>query len=253
MNKLLHRSKLFVDRNAPTILTILGGIGVVATAVLAAKETPKAVEILRAAKEEKGEELTTTEKVVNAAPAYIPAIVTGAATIACIFGANTLNEHQQATLMSAYALLDNSYKEYKKKVVELYGEEGDAQVRAEIAKDHIDEADIPEEDDGKLLFFDDYSSRYFRSTMEQVQKAEYRLNRTLFMYDYVSLNEFYKDLGLEPIEAGWVTGWTRDVNQERHWQEWVDFIHEKVTMDDGLECYILKMHGEPTIYFENYY
>lgn len=253
MNKLLHRSKLFVDRNAPTILTVIGGIGVVATAVLAAKETPKALEILRAAKEEKGEELTKTEKVVNAAPAYIPAIITGAATIACIFGANALNKQQQAALISAYALLDNSYKEYKKKVEELYGEEVDAQVRAEIAKDHIDEADISEEDDGKQLFFDDYSSRYFRATIEQVQKAEYNLNRTLFMHDYVSLNEFYKDLGLEPIDAGWVTGWARSVNQERHWQEWVDFIHEKVVMDDGLECYIIKMHGEPTIYFENYY
>jgi hypothetical protein len=253
MNKLLHRSKLFVDRNAPTILTVIGGIGVVVTAVITAKQTPKALEVLRAAKEEKGEELTKTEKVLTAAPAYIPAVITGAATIACIFGANALNKHQQAALMSAYALLDNSYKEYKKKVDELYGEEAGARVRAEITKDHMDESDIPEEDDGKLLFFDDYSSRYFRSTIEQVQKAEYNLNRALFMWDYVSLNEFYKDLGLEPIDTGWVTGWTRPINQERHWQEWVDFIHEKVVLDDGLECYIIRMHGEPTMYFENYY
>lgn len=253
MNNLLHRSKLFVDRNTPTILTVLAGVGVVATAVLTAKETPKALEVLKAAKEEKGEELTKTEKVLTAAPAYIPAIITGAATIACVFGANILNKHQQAALASAYAFLDTSYKEYKKKVDELYGEDAGAKVRAEIAKDHIEEADIPEEDDGKLLFFDDYSGRYFRSTIEQVQKAEYNLNRTLFMYDCVSLNEFYSDLGIDPIDSGWVTGWTKPINQERHWQEWVDFIHEKVVMDDGLECYIIKMHGEPTIYFENYY
>ena len=253
MNKLLHRSKLFVEHNAPTILTIVGGIGVVATAVLAAKETPKALEVLRAAEEKKGEKLTKTEKVVNAAPAYIPAIITGAATIACIFGANTLNKQQQAALMSAYALLDNSYKEYKKTVDELYGEEAGAQVRAEIAKDHVNETDISEEDDGKQLFFDDYSGRYFRATIEQVQKAEYNLNRTLFMYDCVTLNEFYKDLGIDPIESGWVTGWAKAINQERHWQDWGDFIHDKVTLDDGLECYIIKMHGEPTIFFENYF
>lgn len=253
MNKFLHRSKLFVEHNAPTILTIIGGIGVVATAVLTAKETPKALEVLRAAKEEKGEELTTTEKVVTAAPAYIPAIVTGAATIACIFGANVLNKHQQAALMSAYAFLDTSYKEYKKKVDELYGEEAGAKVRAEITKDRMEDADIPEEDDGKLLFFDDYSSRYFRATIEQVQKAEYNVNRTLFTWDSVSVNEFYKDLGIEPLDTGWAIGWTRPINQERHWQEWVDFIHEKVVLDDGLECYIIKMHGEPTMYYENYY
>lgn len=253
MNKLLHRSKLFVDRNAPTILTVIGGVGVIVTAVLAAKETPKALEVLRAAKEEKGEELTKTETVLTAAPAYIPAIVTGAATIACIFGANTLNKHQQATLMSAYALLDNSYKEYKKKVEQLYGEEADAQVRAEIAKDHIDEADISEEDDGKSLFYDYFSGRYFRATIEQVQRAEYNLNRSLFTRDYAYLNEFYEDLGIEPTETGWAYGWTKAINLERHWQEWVDFAHEKVVTDDGLECYILKMHGEPTLYFENYY
>jgi hypothetical protein len=253
MNNLLHRSKLFIDRNAPTILTCIAGVGVVATAVLTAKETPKALEVLRAAKEEKGEELTKTEKVIAAGPVYIPAIVTGLATIACVFGANTLNKHQQATLMSAYAFLDNSYKECKKKVDELYGEEAGAQVRAEIAKDHIEEADISDEDDGKTLFYDYFSERYFRATIEQVQKAEYNLNRNLFMRDYVYLNEFYEDLGIEPTETGWAYGWTKPINLERHWQEWVDFTHEKVTTDDGLECYIITMHGEPTLYFENYY
>lgn len=253
MNKLLHRSKLFVDQNAPTILTCLGGVGLIVTAVLTAKETPKALDRLKAAEEEKGEELTKTEKVVVAGPAYIPAIVTGCATIACMFGANVLNKKQQATLMSAYALLDNSYREYKAKVEELYGEEAGAQVRAEIAKDHIDEADIPEEDDGKLLFFDDFSSRYFRATIETVQKAEYNLNRSLFTRDYAYLNEFYCDLDIDPLETGWAYGWTKAINLERHWQEWVDFIHEKTVTDDGLEVYILKMHGEPTLYFENYY
>lgn len=253
MNRLLANSKLFLKRNSSTILTCVGAVGVVTTAVLAVKATPKALDLLREAEAEKGEELTVLEKVQVAGPAYIPAAVTGASTIACIFGANALNKRQQATLMSAYALLDNSYKEYKQKVEELYGDEAGAKIRAEIAKDRIDEAEATEEDDGKLLFFDDYSSRYFRATIEQVQKAEYNLNRTLFMHDYVSLNEFYKDLGIDLIDSGWVTGWTKPINQERHWQEWVDFIHEKVVTDDGLECYILKMHGEPTIYFENYY
>lgn len=253
MNSLITASKLFLKRNSSTILTCVGAVGVVTTAILAAKATPKALELLKEAEQEKGEELTTLEKVQVAGPAYIPAVLTGVSTVACIFGANALNKRQQAALMSAYALLDNSYKEYKQKVNELYGDDAGAKIRAEIAKDHIDEADLTEEDDGKSLFFDDYSGRLFRATIEQVQKAEYNLNRTLFMYDCVTLNEFYKDLGLDPIESGWVTGWAKAINQERHWQEWVDFIHEKAVTDDGLECYIIKMHGEPTLYFENYY
>lgn len=253
MNNLALASKLFLKRNSSTILTCVGAIGVVGTSVLAVKATPKAIALLEKAREEKGEDLTTLETIQVAAPSYIPAMVVGASTIACIFGANALNERQQAALMSAYALLDSSYKEYKAKVEELYGEEAGAQVRAEIVKDHIKEADIPDEDDGKELFYDYFSGRYFRAKIETVQRAEYNLNRSLFTRDYAYLNEFYEDLDLEPLETGWAYGWTKAINLERHWQEWVDFVHEKVVTDDGLECHILKMHGEPTLYFENYY
>jgi hypothetical protein len=253
MNRLVTSSRLFLKRNASTILTCVGAAGVVITSALAVKATPTALELLKEAEQEKGEKLTPLETVKVAGPVYIPAAITGASSIACIFGANVLNKRQQAALMSAYALLDNTYKEYKAKAKELYGDDASAHIRAEIAKDHIEEADIPEEDDGKSLFYDYFSGRYFRSTIETVQKAEYNVNRNLFTRDYAYLNEFYEDLDLEPLETGWAYGWAKAVNYERHWQEWVDFIHEKTVTDDGLEVYILKMHGEPTIYFENYF
>ena len=113
----------------------LGATGVIATAVMAVKRTPKALTLLESAKEEKGEELTKLEKFKIASPVYIPAMITGTATIACIFGSNIISKNQQAALMSAYALLDNSYKEYKKKTEELYGEDAGRQIREEIAKD----------------------------------------------------------------------------------------------------------------------
>ena len=99
----------FIKRNASTILTGLGAAGVLATAIVTAKEAPKALSLLEAAKETKGEKLTKWEKVKIAGPAYIPAIITGAATAACIFGSNVISKRQQATLISAYVLLDNSY------------------------------------------------------------------------------------------------------------------------------------------------
>ena len=119
---LLNSSKLFLRRNSPTILTFLGAAGVVATSIAAAKATPKAMALLEKTKEEKGEELTKLEMVKVAGPAYIPAVAIGASTIACIFGANALNKKTQASIMSAYALLNTSYKQYKSKVKELYGE-----------------------------------------------------------------------------------------------------------------------------------
>ena len=58
-------ARLFVKRNASTILTCLGGVGVVATSVMAVKETPKAIRLIEEAEKEKGEELTKCEKVKN--------------------------------------------------------------------------------------------------------------------------------------------------------------------------------------------
>ena len=251
MKNLLRQSKLFCKRNASTILTCVGSAGVIATTILAVKATPKALEVLEEAKEEKGEDLTKLEVVKVAGPAYIPTVMAGAATIACIFGANVLNKRQQAAIMSAYALLDNSYKEYKDKVKELYGDEADCRVREEITKDKYEETDISV-DDNKQLFYDYFSERYFESTIEEVQRAEYRINRHLVMRDYAYLNEFYEELGIEPIESGYKYGWSTGGNFERYWQSWIDFTHEKVVMDDGLECYIIVMQNEPIIDFEDY-
>lgn len=251
MGKLLSHSKLFLNRNASTILTVIGGAGVVATAVLAVRETPKAMRNVQEATEEKGEELTTFEVIKAAGPAYIPAVIVGTATLACIFGANVLNNRQQASLMSAYALLDTNFKNYQKKAEELYGEGAGIRIREELAKDEYEETDIRVEE-GKELFYDMYSNRYFQSTLYDVQQAEYRLNRNLITRDYAYLNEFYEELGIEPVIAGYSLGWTRAANLDVYWQEWIDFDHEKVTMDDGLECHIIKMQCEPIPDFEDY-
>jgi hypothetical protein len=243
-------AKLFFKRNASTILTCVGGIGVVATAVVAVNDTPKAMQIIEKAKEEKGEDLTTVEKIKVAGPAYIPAIVIGVSTLACIFGANSLSKRSQASLVSAYALLDNSYKEYKKKVDELYGEGADARVKGEIARDKYDETDVPREDE-KQLFYDYFSERYFESTMEEVLKAEYELNRELHTKDYAYLNEFYDLLGLDGIQSGWGLGWSMEASLSHYCKTWIDFRHEKVEMEDGMECYILTM-TEPIPNFDEY-
>ena len=243
-------AKLFFKRNASIILTCVGGIGVVATAVIAVKDTPKAMQIIEKAKEEKGEDLTTAEKIKVAGPAYIPAIAIGISTLACIFGANALSKRSQASLVSAYALLDNSYKKYKKKVEELYGEDADTKIKGEIARDKYNETDILREDE-KQLFYDYFSGRYFESTMEEVLKAEYELNRELHIKDYVGLNEFYDLLGLDGIQSGWDLGWSMRASLSHYWKKWIDFRHEKVEMEDGMECYILTM-TEPVLNFGEY-
>ena len=77
----MDKIKNFCDENGMNILTGLGIVGVTATAILAAKATPKALELLeerdKFKQEEYGESLTKTEKVLAMAPAYIPAVLTG--------------------------------------------------------------------------------------------------------------------------------------------------------------------------------
>lgn len=251
MNKLLMSSKRFVKRNASTILTCAGGAGVIATSIMAVKATPKALYLLEVAREEKGEDLTKFESVQVAGPVYIPAILTGAATIACIFGANALNKRQQAALMSAYALLDNSYKEYNKKVIDLYGGQADEKIRGEISKDRYDRTDITVQDD-QQLFYDEFSGRYFESTIANVIKAEYKLNKKLTMLDGAYLNEFYEFLGIPTTDYGDYLGWSASVMYDMYWNQWLDFHHQKVVMDDGLECTIIMFGKEPTPDFADY-
>ena len=243
-------AKLFFKRNASTILTCVGGIGVVATAVVAVKDTPKAMQLIEKKTEEKGEDLTTIEKIKVAGPVYIPAIAIGVSTLACIFGANVLNKRSQAALASAYALLDNSYKEYKNKVEEMYGDSASARVQGEVAKDKYTQDDISV-DSEKQLFYDYFSERYFESTMEEVMQAEYEINRELHTKDYAYLNEFYDILGLDHIESGWELGWSMGASYAHYWKTWIDFRHEKVEMEDGMECYIITM-TEPIVDFEEY-
>lgn len=118
--KLSQKVGRALQKASPTILTCVGAVGVVATAVLAVKATPKAIEMVRAdsRKNHDGDPYAATkaEMVKSCWKCYIPAAATGAATIVCIFGANVLNRKQQAALSSAYALVSRSYTDYKRKI-----------------------------------------------------------------------------------------------------------------------------------------
>lgn len=160
----------FLKRHSSTILTVMGAIGVGATAVIAVKDTPKALRILEEVEQEKGEELTVKEKIITAGPVYIPAIAVGVSTIACIFGANALNKRNQAALMSAYALLDQSYKDYKRKVSDIYGEDADKKIIEEVAKEELEPRDsIDDTDDSNVVtIFDGTTMRSFESVLDRI-------------------------------------------------------------------------------------
>ena len=151
---------------ASTVLTFASAVGVVATSIFVAKAAPKASILLEKAEKEKGDKLTNIEKVRTSIPVYIPSIVVGASTVVCIFGANILNKRYQASLTSAYALLDSAFREYRSKENELYGDDADLKINTEMAKDRYeDDAELSEEEE---LFYDCSTHQYFVSTIDQV-------------------------------------------------------------------------------------
>lgn len=229
LQKALSKTGVFLHRNSPTILTVIGAVGVVATAILAVKATPKAVKRLEKATYEKGEDLTKLEVVQVAGPSYIPTVVMGAATIACMFGANALNKQKQASLASAYALMDRSFKEYRSKLIELKGEEVDREVRDAVIREHCDYhvigLDIP---DKKLKFYDEISGRCVECYERDIVDAEYHLNRNYVLAGYVTLNDFYDFLGLSHTKEGAEIGWSTDSGYY-----WIDFRHRAVKRKDG--------------------
>ncbi|RHT38404.1 hypothetical protein DW790_06005 [Firmicutes bacterium AM31-12AC] len=251
----MRRTK-FNKNTASIILTCLGGAGVIVTSVMAVRETPKALNLIEEAENNKGEKLSKWEVVKIAAPAYIPSMACGAATIVCIFGANILSQKQQASLASGYAFIEQSYKQYRQKVIELYGVEAHQKVVDAIAVEDAHEvypyvisgfghySQYLEDDYGEpRLFYDAYGRRYFNAPLEQVLQAEYHLNR-IFVTEggAVCLNDFYTYLGLDPTPEGDEVGWNMYYDDTL----WIDFNHRKVTMDDGLECYIIETAYLPT-------
>ena len=247
----------FVKRNTSTILSVLGVAGVIATTVTAVKATPKAMESVKKAEEEKGEKLSKWEKVNVAGVVYIPTALVGTATIACILGANLVSRRQQATLMSAYALLDRSYKDYKNKANELCGDGAGKQIREGIAKDKYT-GDESSGDDGKELFYDFYSGRYFESTKEHVMRAQYEVNRSLFVNYAVGLNEYYDLLGLEEKPEYEMLGWSCGQMEEMYGHPWIEFEHEEIILDgdsaydEGLKCTIINIPLDPFVDYLEY-
>ena len=244
----MKRGAVFLKKHSSTILTVVSAAGVVGTTVLAVKATPKALSLLDEAKEEKGGDLTVVETVKAAWKPYIPAAITGVSTIACIFGINYLNTKRQASLMSAYALLDSSYREFIEKTKELT-EGKDINVKHEIVKSKFDE-DMPLNEE-KTLFFDWQSMRYFESTFEELKRAEYIFNQNLTMSGFACLNEFYDILGLPRVEQGYQLGWSTITNDDIYGYDSLEFEYEKTTLDDGteegIECWIMTMPCPPTL------
>lgn len=242
MNKNLTRLR----RLSPAILTTLGILGVVGTAATAVKATPKALKLIKIRKEElKTDKLEPIELVRVSWKCYIPSALIGAGTVACIVGIGAIDRRNQAALTSAYAMLNESYKQYRQAAKKVYGDDADNKIHAEMAKDamvhtsdwgyQVYNMDM-DSDSEKLLFYDLTTKRYFTTTMAAVLNAEYHINRNLALRGECSLNEWMSFLGLDDVENGDEMGWDINKMVEEMDSYWLDFDNQKTLLEDGLEC-----------------
>lgn len=234
----------FLEKHAPTILTIFGSLGVIGTSFLVAKETPKAVKIISQQNDKTQEnKLHTALKI---AKVYSPAIISGMSTICCICSANILNKRKQVSLASAYTLLSNAYAEYQEEIKSLLGTKMDSDVKKQIVKGHIRRKKEPNDSDLQI-FYDEFSGTEFESTLENVISAQHELNARLQKFGSVSINEYYELLGVQELECGDILGWSENSGCSK-----IEFNNPKYIMDDGLEIYIIKWTVNPVLNFNEF-
>ena len=217
--KLLRDAQTLMSKHSPEILTGIGITGMITTVVLAVRATPKAMELIDEHKEgdsykELGIELTPIQTVKVAWKPYIPAVISGTASIACLIGANSVHARRNAAIATAYKLSEAALVEYKDKVIETFGEKKEKTVREKIAEDRLEKNPVNNSqifmtEKGNTLFMEPISGQYFRSDIEFIRKTVNELNESMLNspFGYLSVNDLYDALGLEQTSRGDDLGW----------------------------------------------
>lgn len=209
-------SKLAID-NSPAIFTGVGVAGVVATGYLSARAAFKASAVLRyeslPPRAEEPETIEFREAFHLTWHLYLPAVGTGALSIAAIVAANRVGTRRAAALAAAYTLSEKAFVEYREKIVEKIGEKKERDYKDEIAHEQVTRnpnSAVVIIEGSDVLCFDAYTGRYFKSTMETLRKAENDVNAQLLHDGYASLSDFYERIGLETTSMTEEVGWTTD-------------------------------------------
>ena len=272
---------------SPEILVVAGVIGTVVSAVMACKATTKVNDILEqhkedvekihtVAKDEKyADEYTESDMkkdltivyaqtALKFAKLYGPAVLLGGLSITGILTSNNILRKRNIALATAYAALDKSFKGYRERLTERYGETVDRELKYGIKAQKIEETVVDENGKTKKTktivpvveneknsvyarFFDetnpnweknpDYNLMFLRA---QVNYANQRLRAD----GYLFLNDVYESLGIPKCSIGQVVGWIydpEDQNADCHVSFGIYDIYKAVSRDfvNGFEPAIL--------------
>ena len=241
-----------LTKYSPGILTGIGITGMIGATFMAVKATPKALYLIEAKKEESEvEELTPVETIKTCWKCYIPATLTTVLSAVCLIGASTVSAKRNAALATAYSISEAALREYQEKVVEVVGEKKEKAVRDAVAKDQIEKDPVTKSEvviidsNSNTLCYEPLSGRYFKSTIDKIKKAEIKLDRQMIQEMYVSLNDFYWEIGLDGTDLGDKMGWNLS-------KGYMDLSFSSQLADDGTPCAVI-VYGIPPVYdYQNY-
>lgn len=255
VNGVTSKAVMKLKKHSPEILVVAGIAGTVVSAVLACKATTKVAEILDETKGTldtihdgmetgaiNGQEYTTEDGkkdtvVVYAqtgmklAKLYGPAIILGTLSITSILASNNILRKRNVALGAVYAAIDKSFKEYRGRVIERFGEQVDTELKYGIKAKKFEEIEVdPETGKEKkvkktvmvadpnlqsdyAVYFDSKSRNYetnpdYNRMFLKAQQAF--ANDKLQTRGHLFLNEVLDDLDLPRTPAGQIVGWTKD-------------------------------------------
>lgn len=255
--KLTKACARFLRKHGGTILAVAASVGVVATAIETGRATTKAKHLLAVDEalrtyneDEQGivEEPPTKKEIVQACwKAYVPAVILGGGTIACILGSNALNKKQIASLTAAYMALGKTYQTYRAQVRQMVGDQQENAIFETTKSIEMTEKDRAVENAAteKLLCYEPISKRYFHATEAELLTAFYEVNHDFAINGYIALNELYGYLNLDFVPELDDRGWSIDYLGEMWDNYWIDFNYQKQHTDDGLDVYYVTAFQEP--------
>ena len=243
ISSMFDNVKKSMSEHSPEILLGIGIAGMLSSTVMAVKATPKALMLIEDEEDILNRDLTKKEIIQVAWKPYIPAAIGFTVSAACLIGGNTVNAKRNTMLATAYHISERALAEYADKVVEVVGEEKEREIRDAVSRDRMKSDPVSNQEvvltgKGEVLCYDSISGRYFKSDMNELQKAENVFNKNLLSENYCPLNDFYDELGLDPIEVGDYVGW--NINDGL-----MELYFTTQFADNGEPCLVVNYITEP--------
>lgn len=219
----LRGIKQFGIKNASHLLMGAGTGCSLAAVISGIRLSPAAERALREARYKKGSKLTVWEWIKVVAKFYGPAMALEILALFCFWGAHWTDIHRQTVLAGLCAGMEETIREYQKKVQDLIGQDGEREVGNAIAQDRVEKLPPPQNtvilsadaDQQFIYVCYDGTAQYFMSNYNKIKEAQNLANKEMIDNQYISETELLWFLDpekkyLKPVYGSGDVGWSID-------------------------------------------